>query len=178
MIALVVEIVKLQIGLGVDMARAPIRFNVRVEDRDLGFNRIMSDLRDVGKSELVVGVLDGEPPYPDGTSVSDVAFMNEFGTDEVVDRPFIRPAFDDNALKWRKQLQRAFSLRITKPNTAKAVLHELGKDIRAAIKKNIVDKKDPPNSPETIAIKGFDDPLIDTRRLLRSIKFRVRPTRK
>jgi hypothetical protein len=48
----------------------------------------------------------------------------------------------------------------------------IGNVARDDIKKTIKDMKEPGNAPSTIAKKGFDDPLIETRKLWASIKWK------
>jgi hypothetical protein len=104
--------------------------------------------------------------------VPSVAHWNHFGTATIPKRPFLNAFMD----KYRKQYRKSMSALV------KNILRgRLGPDkaernigIRAVrdMKKIVEGWKYPPNAPATIARKGFNDPLIHTRHLLRNIKWK------
>lgn len=68
------------------------RVNVRLRDRDRGFQRMLRNARDVQTIRLRAGVLpeDAGRRYPqNGATVGDVAAWNELGTSRMRARPFL-----------------------------------------------------------------------------------------
>ena len=66
-----------------------------VMDKDLGMRKIMAEFKNAHKAELVVGVLEGSK-NAEGFNIAEYATANEFGTDKIPSRPFMRTAFDEN----------------------------------------------------------------------------------
>lgn len=118
---------------------------------------------------LNAGFLEGAT-YPDGTPVAAVAYFNEFGTDHVPARPFMRQAIAKNQDQWPKLL--AASLKAAKGDLEKA-LDMTAERIVAQIQQEIRTLQSPPLKPSTIAAKGFDKPLIDTGHMLNSVASEV-----
>lgn len=83
------------------------------------------------------------------------ALYNEFGTDKIPSRPFIRRGLDNI----EKELDK-------KPE-------QIGSKMVQNIKKAINNSDYPRNAVSTIKKKGFDFPLIDTRDMYNSLTFRV-----
>ena len=83
------------------------------------------------------------------------ALWNEFGTDKIPARPFIRRGLDNI----EKELDK-------KPE-------QIGSKMVQNIKKAINDSDYPRNAISTVKKKGFDFPLIETRDMYNSLTFRV-----
>ena len=83
------------------------------------------------------------------------ALYNEFGTDKIPARPFIRRGLDNI----EKELDK-------KPE-------QIGSKMVQNIKKAINNSDYPQNAISTIKKKGFDFPLIETRDMYNSLTFRV-----
>lgn len=64
-------------------------------DKDLGMKKIMAEFKNAHKAELIVGVLEGSK-NAEGFNIAEYAAANEFGTDKIPERPFMRTAFDEN----------------------------------------------------------------------------------
>lgn len=146
----------------------------RVQDRDLGYRKIMRQLSELGSKSVVAGVLADAGKEKDGTDLVDVAFWNEFGTRYIPPRPFVRIAADksDNDIK---QMQDALLTKIVAgQSTASQALNLIGVKIEGEIKKVIGDRGAlAANAPGTVRAKGSDAPLIDTGRLRQSVKYRI-----
>ncbi|QCE35644.1 hypothetical protein FAI40_10075 [Acetobacteraceae bacterium] len=87
------------------------------------------------------GVLEGAT-YPDGTSVVEVAFWNEYGTKDVPARPFMRPAIAENKRKWSKLLER--NLKQNDFNVSQS-LGLLGERMANDVREKILSNPPPPN---------------------------------
>ena len=118
---------------------------------------------------LKVGILEGAK-YPNGTSVAQVAFWNEFGTKRAPPRPFFRTAIAKKSASWGTILAKGMAY--YKMDSAKA-LAALGTQMQSDIRESLVNWTTPPNAPSTIARKGFNKPLIDTGVMQRKIDYKV-----
>lgn len=120
--------------------------------------------------QLKVGFLEGST-YPDGTPVPMVAATNEFGNpaNNQPPRPFFRNAISNHETEW----QNSTASLIENGDETRDVLSLLGEVIVDDIKESIRSLDSPPLSPVTIARKGFDKPLIDTKNMLDSVSYEV-----
>ena len=73
--------------------KAGLLMGVEVTVRDTGATGVMTRIKGLAQT-MVFGVLDDAQPYPDGTSVAEVAAVHEFGTDAIPGRPFLRGFVD------------------------------------------------------------------------------------
>ena len=138
----------------------------QVRVRTTGGDKLRSRLRLLAARPSVrieAGIIHGER-YDDGTPVAYAAAINEYGypAGGIPERPAWRAAAE--AIKER--------LRGTPlPNALEA--DRIGRDAVETLKKTITEWSEPPNAPSTVARKGFDDPLIETRKLVDSIDHEV-----
>lgn len=102
--------------------------------------------------------------------VAQVAFWNEFGTKTSPPRPFMRKTVAMKSPRWGNGLGKA--LRDNDYNSYDA-LHVLGEVIQGQIRQSIIDFRDPPNAALTVDIKGFNDPLVASGHMLRSVDFQI-----
>lgn len=105
-----------------------------------------------------------------GLHVAEAAFYNEFGTTHTPARPFFRNMLAKETPKWARALGLALKNNRYEPTGA---LTAMGHGIKDALVVSILETNDPPNSKRTIAVKGFDKPLIDTGTMVRSVDFVV-----
>jgi hypothetical protein len=122
-----------------------------------------------------VGFLEGAT-YPamaegaKGLPVATVAFWNEFGTRNAPERPYFRTMIERKSPRWGVSLGNL----LRKNNyDAERSLALMGEGIKGQLQKSIVDWSEPPNSPRTVARKGFNKPLIDSALMLRSVDYQV-----
>ena len=126
---------------------------------------------------LKVGFLDGAT-YPDGTSVAEVAAVNEFGrtvkTNEgsyyQLPRPFFRGMISKESPHWGDDVGGALK---AKNYDAPDALNAVGESIQEELQQSIVDFSGVPLAPSTIAAKGSAKQLIDTKVMLRSVGHEV-----
>lgn len=122
--------------------------------------------------------------YDDGTPVYKIAQIQEYGaripvtdkmrkwfavqgfplskhTTEIVipPRAFIRQTSDNNKKEWMRRFRNYLVKVLDGKLTFEQAMESLGVVIQADIKKTISNFDDPPNSPMTIAMKGFNAPL-------------------
>jgi hypothetical protein len=102
--------------------------------------------------------------------VAQVAFWQEYGTKRAPARPFFRTTIAKKSALWGTILSRG--LVYYKMDGAKA-LAALGTVMQSDIRESIVNWSTPPNAPRTVAIKGFNDPLIDDGTMQRVVNYQV-----
>lgn len=138
----------------------------------MGGKAIMRRLRKLDDAQGFVGVFFDTDTYENGATVAQVAAWNEYGTEDIPSRPFMRQSFDENRKNLEQILEEGFGDLLDGKILPSSVLNKAGKELKTKMKKKIVDFKTPPNAPSTIRKKGFDNPLIHTKKLLRSIEFK------
>ena len=142
---------------------------VTVQRKGLTMAQILKRLQD---SSITVGVHKDAGSYESGESVVDVATYNEFGTPDIPERSFLRSTIGNNRAKYKGEFEKAYLEAIRGGMNLRAAAGFIGNVARDDIKKTIKDMKEPGNAPSTIAKKGFDNPLIETRKLWSSIKWK------
>jgi hypothetical protein len=142
-------------------------------DRDLGANAILAEIKKAKKSFVKIGVFANAEPYPDGTTVAEVAFWNEYGTVTIPQRSFIFSTVAENKTKWGNEMKASMINVARGKYTVDEALNMMGVKIQAAIQDKILNLNDPPNSPYTIAKKGYNNPLVDSKHLWRNIAYEV-----
>jgi hypothetical protein len=141
------------------------------------FKKKMSQLKN--RPHVAVGVLgkEGAEIYEDDTATTvDVATFNEFGTDTIPARSFIRATYERDQARFLAILRR-YKLQLVRDKiTTNSVLTMVGqfaqKQIQATITAGGIPFK--PNSPVTVERKGSSAPLIDSGQLRQSIRYEVR----
>lgn len=139
-----------------------------------GGKAIEKALAEIGRKmsgSVNVGFL-ANATYPDGTSVAQVAFWNEFGTTTIPSRPFFRTMISRESPGWGVLL--AGAAKHYDYNSA-TVLQFMGTKIVEQLQQSIVEWKDPPNASSTVRMKGFNKPLIHTSHMQNSVDFEVLP---
>jgi hypothetical protein len=144
--------------------------STRVTDRDRGYKKLMKRLftLDGKPKELTVGIHAEE-----GGRALQVGSSNEFGTNRIPERSFVRAWADDKQRENEELMKRAAERTIEGTSPEKA-LDQLGSQFVASMKKRITGQISPPNDPATIAQKGSSTPLINSGQLLNSINFKVK----
>lgn len=149
-----------------------------MQDIDKGYAALMQRMRtwrtprsvDAGIPEDKAAVPHGEGPE----TVGEVALANEFGTDTIPERSFLRSAFDENlpanVALLRKQFERVVQGEIDEPYALALVGMKMVNDIRAKIESHVP----PPNAEATVKKKGFDHPLVETRQMIDAVGYKVR----
>ena len=141
---------------------------------DLGYSAILSGLSQLGDREVKVGVFADAGTEPDGTSLADVAIWNEYGTDHIPSRPFMRITADKNEKNWQGLAEKAVGRIIDQGGgSPRQVLEVIGIAAVGDVQEVIGSSELAADSSGTIKRKGSDAPLIDKGRLRQSIKFKI-----
>jgi hypothetical protein len=102
--------------------------------------------------------------------VAQVAFWNQYGTRRSPARPYFTDMIEKKSPRWGVSLGNI--LRKNEYDAEKA-LALMGEGIKGQLQHSINEWTTPPNSPRTIARKGFNKPLIDKAVMLRSVDYQV-----
>lgn len=152
----------------------------RVEDKDLGLNRIIRTLnKDLDGVVVKVGVQAKDKAVRRGKGgsirntdqpLAVIAAIHEFGLSDMPQRSFLRSAYDENLPMIDKMIQRVANGAVFGLGT-NAALNQLGNVVQGMVQRKIVDGPFVPNSPATIKRKKSSKPLIDTGHLRQSIRY-------
>jgi len=146
---------------------------VRVKDR--GAARMVANVARRTKKTVSVGVIGqgASARTQEGTTVAEVAAWAEFGTDSIPARSFIRGYVDENEALLRDKLRGA-GVRVAKGDwSLEQALGLVGLFAVTGIRNRIDEHIPPPLAASTVARKGHDKPLVDTRQLYVSITHEV-----
>ena len=152
----------------------------KVEDTDLGLNRIIVTLKEELSDVVIkVGVQAKDKTVKRGKDggirntdqpLAVIAAIHEFGLGGMPQRSFLRSAFDENKPMINKMGDHIVNSAIKGISTETA-LDQLGNVVQGMVQKKIVDGPFVPNSPATIKRKKSFGPLIDTGHLCQSIRY-------
>lgn len=102
-----------------------------------------------------------------------IAASNEFGTERIPERSFLRSTVDNRRERFRSFLSRHKAEMMKSPQRRKMVLERLGILAESEVIRKINQGPFTPNAPSTIQRKGSSKPLIDTGRMRQSITSKV-----
>ena len=130
----------------------------RVIIKDARWDAYVDDVEDLEKDEAVVGFFDAEQ--------AGIAAVHEFGDpqDNIPERPFMKRSFSKGKAKYED---------LMKGQTPRA-LREAAVAAQEDIKAEIRDLRSPSLEADTVEEKGSSNPLIDSGRMLRSVKWKIR----
>ena len=147
-----------------------------VIDKDLGWNDLLKSLARL-ESDSDKGVTVGVHGKEGSDEVIKAA-SNEFGTETIPERSFLRSTMVEHEADIVKGLESAVSGALDNKRSFEHGLGVLGEQAVGWVKRKIIDITQPPNAPSTIAGKirrsGKEGtPLIDTGRMLQSIDWEI-----
>lgn len=147
-------------------------------------------VKDYANQYVKVGFFsDKSSLYPDGESVVSVALKNEYGAThqwwqelnggeggyiDIPPRPFFHTAWSKNLDKYKNLVKRYLSRSLNGANLDyEQFLNTLGIVAQQDIKSTIVNWGSPPNSPRTVDVKGFNNPLVRTGHMSESVTWEI-----
>ena len=143
-----------------------------VIDKDLGWKKILRNMRKIDAKAVKVGIQDGDKTSDGKESLAYIASLHEFGSPggKIPERSFIRTAIDKNEHKINN-LSDGLALKILDGSvTVRGALDLIGLKVTGMIQEQITDGDYVPLSPATIKKKGNDKPLIDTGHMWQSVR--------
>ncbi len=148
-----------------------------VQDRDRGYKDLLNRVYGTAKPPVIkVGVFerDGNEPHGDDElTVIEVAVFNEFGTDTIPERSFLRAWFDENQDRCRVAVRKMLEAVITGKYTREQAMQLVAQRFVGEIQRKIASGIPPANAPSTISKKGSDKPLINTGQLRSAISYEI-----
>lgn len=136
---------------------------VTVEDRDLGFSRIIAAYRGLPGIVGMTGYPEAvaTPSTPSGTPIAAYMTFNEEGTEDgrIPARPFMAQAFEGNVDKYDRIIEEG-GRRLGSGMTGRQIMTLVAVESSNDIKRSITDGDFKGNADATIERKGFDNPLI------------------
>lgn len=156
-----------------------ITLTVQISKKKDILGKIIKRLETSVNDESRIGFFDGEM-HPSGNPVATIAMINDVGSITNPPRPFmslgLKSILRSNAYRkmYADYLRKILSGKIT----LRAAYDQIGKFAVEDLKQLIDDWTNPPNSAKTIAIKGRNDPLVDTGTMLNSVKHKIAKSRK
>jgi len=121
-----------------------------------------------------VGFNKGLGKYPgQNVSIFEVAMFNEFGTEDMPERPFLRVTVKENRQEYLSIIKNLLNAMLWGKMPADTAIKALGLKAVADIKNKIDTLSEPPNADLTVDIKGFDNPLVHTGLMKQSVNFEV-----
>ena len=95
-------------------------------------------------------------------------------TIEIPARPFIRSTVDEKRDEYGEEMQKFWQMILDAKIGVQQALSLMGQRVESDVKAKIVSIKTPPNAPSTIRKKGVDNPLVDTGKMLNSVRYAVK----
>jgi hypothetical protein len=164
----------------------------RIEDKDRGYKALVERLYGMAKEKPVVrvGLLakDGDRPYvrkadqasndngaDEAITILQVGIFNEFGTDRIPERSFIRAWFDEHQAEIRDKFTVLMKSVVRGDRTKEQILDIIGLWCVGSIQQRISAGIGPENAESTVKAKGkgSSTPLVDTGSLRSSISYEI-----
>lgn len=142
------------------------------EERE-GGRKLRKFVKEMNGKYVAVGFTDKSGTYEDGASVAQIAAFNEFGTDNMPARPFMRQTKLNNGEKIHKFMQKSIKENV-ESGSVEQMLNQVGSKYKGFIQKEIRNGEFEPNAPSTVRKKGSSRPLIDTGRMRQSVVYEIR----
>ena len=130
------------------------------------------ELKKMTDMEIQVG-FQGDQKYEDGTSIAQVAAVNEFGASDIPERPFMRQSFENHEGELQAACDAAQRL-VSSGGSAEQALQQIGVVAKGLVQDEIVNGGFAPNAESTIKKKGSEQPLIDIGTMRQSVNFVVK----
>lgn len=149
-----------------------------VNDRDLGLNKILKEIKKFEGAVVKAGILQGSGSV-DGVSIAQYATWNENGVVgkkgkwKIPPRPFIKGWVANNQKQIASTIQRLYGEVASGNITADEALNRLGVFAKSGIQSYIKRGDFVPNAPSTIKKKGSSQPLIDSGAMRNAVNYEV-----
>ena len=149
-----------------------------VNDRDLGLNKILKEIKKFEGAVVKAGILEGSGSV-DGVSIAQYATWNENGVAgkkgkwKIPPRPFIKGWVVNNQKQIASIIQRLYGEVASGNITADEALNRLGVFAKSGIQSYIRRGDFVPNAPSTIRKKGSSQPLIDSGTMRNAVNYEV-----
>lgn len=160
-----------------------VRRAVEVVDLDLGFKAILDEIEKAGRQQILIGIQEGSKTHMQsrngrvqqaGMNIAQYAAANEFGTDTIPERSFMRSTFDERIDDIENLVVTQLGLVVDQSIPVVTAYKRIGLGVQAMVQEKIREIRSPPNSPITIARKGSSKPLIDFGQMIASVRYVIK----
>lgn len=142
----------------------------RVQDRDRGYKNIRRNLELMKGSYTKVGIQEGSREIDGVTDLVTVATANEFGTEDIPERSFMRSTFEEEKERLVQIKAGEATAIMDGKKTVDESLSLIGEYFAGRIQAKIHSHPPPANAPATIARKGSSGTLVDSDQMAQSIR--------
>ena len=139
----------------------------QIRDSDPGFRKFRKQLKG-GPDAVDIGLFSEQ-----GSDLVIYAASNEFGTEKIPERSFLRSTVDENRREFRAFLDKRKNQVVISRTERERVLKGLGLFAEKKVVIKIGKGPFTANAPSTIRMKGSSKPLINTGRMRQSITSKV-----
>lgn len=147
---------------------------MNVKDIDLGWEKIIKNMKTLDKKVLKVGIQEGDMSADGKNTMAYIGSIHEYGAEHIIpQRSFIRSTLDDNSSQIANLSGQLGAKIIEGKQTPEQALNLIGLKVAGMIQEKITDGNFTPLSPATVRAKGDNKPLIDTGRMRASIKHKL-----
>jgi hypothetical protein len=134
----------------------------------------LEQLAKVKGAFVKVGILSGTGEHPKGRhgqTLAEVGWWNEFGTERIPPRPFLRTGLTDNIGKYRGLFKTLIRNVLLKKISSEQAIFVIGETAKADVQAKIVAIRSPENAELTKKLKKSSNPLVDTGALRQHINW-------
>ena len=139
--------------------------------------KLKATLKEIDGLCAFVGFQDRSGKYEKGknpASVAQVAMFNEYGTENMPARPFMRNTLEKHSDELKDFSTNVVLKGVMNGDDAKTAMNKMGSYTKGLMQREIRDGEYAPNAPSTIRKKKSSHPLIDTGRMRQSVVYEVR----
>lgn len=158
------------------------KLSVKFKKDTREWERMKARLMKTAPRQIDVGWFE-EAKYENGIPVAWIAMLNEYGymTSGKYQgwhppRPFFRSFLKEyitNTVLVSSNIAPKMAA-VAEGRMTWAALHkDIGEQLVAWVRKKILETKNPQNTPLTISLKGFNDPLIETGRMYDTVRYKL-----
>lgn len=151
----------------------------KVVRKKADLDKLKIAIKGLDGARLQVGFLESAK-YADGTPVAQVAIVQEFGTDHIPPRPFMRTTAAEKTNEWVAQFGKGAKAVANGRLTTQQVMDAMGLAIAGDIKKTIAGITSPPLKESTVKARqrryadkktrgNLAKPLVDTAVMINSV---------
>lgn len=144
-----------------------------VKDTDKGLKHFMREMQAADRAFVTVGIHQGQKNI-DGVDIAEYGTFNEYGTENIPSRPFMRTSFDENVAAIQKDMARAVN-QARSGGSVVSGLSLVGEKHQQRIQRTIKGRDFLPKLAQSTidAKKGSTKTLIDSGAMVNSIRYVV-----
>jgi hypothetical protein len=158
------------------------KLKVKLKKNTKEWDKMKARLLKTTPRQIDVGWFE-DATYPNGIPVAWIAMLNEYGYMTTgkyegyhPPRPFFRVFLKEyvtNTVLMNSNIAPKVAAVAEGRMTWAALHRDIGQQLVDWVKKKILETNSPHNTPLTVSLKGFDDPLIETGRMYDTVRYKL-----